>query len=219
MRLVRFTGELFVLIGIAVAVSCLLGSTQPRPAIATIFTNPDGSPCEMPCMFGIKPSLTESVEMLQKIAGHPITSHSKETISSWGAGKAYMFSNSYQAVAIFVDSYNVVQRVSWGNECTLFSLPTVADVFNALGTPSSMIVEPFELGGTTFYVYKTYQTAIGSNPPFMPESCQNHIRSAQQLDPRNIVSSISIETPMFFKSYGAGVPWRGFREVGFYSDK
>src|SRR5260221_140765 len=31
-----------------------IGTMQPPLAIASIFTNADGSPCQMPCLFGIR---------------------------------------------------------------------------------------------------------------------------------------------------------------------
>ncbi len=53
---------------VAIAGARVIGSTQPRSAIAAIFTNPDDSPCEMPCMFGIRPFSTRLVDLPQILA-------------------------------------------------------------------------------------------------------------------------------------------------------
>jgi hypothetical protein len=40
---------------------------------AMVFTNPDGSPCKMPCMFGIKPGETKYEDAVKLLREHPIT--------------------------------------------------------------------------------------------------------------------------------------------------
>lgn len=60
---------------VSVAVLCtvliaiyLIGGLFPNP-VALLFTNPDGSACQMPCLFGVRPgemSVTESIRILNR---------------------------------------------------------------------------------------------------------------------------------------------------------
>src|SRR5258707_4536031 len=58
----------------------LIGGLYPNP-IAVLFTNPDGSPCQMPCLFGVRPSVMTLDEGLKILDQHPLT-QAMETYSS-----------------------------------------------------------------------------------------------------------------------------------------
>ncbi len=75
---------------IVVSVVCfvLAGAAPPKKAIAQLdqslilelFTNADGSPCKMPCLFGIRPGETTIGEAKALIQAHPLT-HSLQQLS------------------------------------------------------------------------------------------------------------------------------------------
>jgi hypothetical protein len=81
-------------IHITAALSCVLliirwgFSTIPAP-LMLLFTNPDGSACKMPCLFGIRPDEMHVGEALDMLRTHPLTrnlrllSH-EETVSIHG---------------------------------------------------------------------------------------------------------------------------------------
>jgi hypothetical protein len=47
-------------------------AVQQAPPLAALFTNPDGSPCEMPCMLGVRPDITDFYEADQILSSHPL---------------------------------------------------------------------------------------------------------------------------------------------------
>jgi hypothetical protein len=49
----------------------LVGASQPDP-IAVLFTNPDGTPCKMPCLLGVRPEDMTVGEALQILRAHPL---------------------------------------------------------------------------------------------------------------------------------------------------
>ena len=72
MRLIRVSIALVGIFFGAILVTRLVGGTQPNP-IAVLFTNPDGSPCEMPCLLGVHPGATTLDEGVKILDQHPLT--------------------------------------------------------------------------------------------------------------------------------------------------
>ena len=72
MRFVRLYGVLTAVLSGAVLAIHLIGGLYPNP-IAVLFTNPDGSPCQMPCLFGVRPGEMTVDEGLQVLGKHPLT--------------------------------------------------------------------------------------------------------------------------------------------------
>ena len=71
----RLIGLCFVLIAAlsgAILAIHLIGGLFPNP-IAVLFTNPDGSPCQMPCLFGVRPGVMTLDEGLRVLDQHPLT--------------------------------------------------------------------------------------------------------------------------------------------------
>ena len=72
LRLIRFTAiSVFGLSLLIVAVR-QIGAAQPL-SLAAWFTNPDGTPCTFPCLFGIRPGITRLDDAITLIRSHPIT--------------------------------------------------------------------------------------------------------------------------------------------------
>ena len=59
------------LLAVAVFTMRLIGGAQPLPTV-TLFTNPDGTPCKRPCLFGIEPGKTTREEAVALLKAHPI---------------------------------------------------------------------------------------------------------------------------------------------------
>jgi len=72
LRLIRFCNALIVVFAVAMLAIHLIGGLFPNP-IAVLFTNPDGSPCQMPCLFGVRPGVTTVDEALQLLDKHALT--------------------------------------------------------------------------------------------------------------------------------------------------
>src|SRR5215831_14610393 len=106
MRLLRLTLLLIVFTSCTVFASCYIGTTQP-PTVNVVFTNPDGSPCQMPCLFGIRPNITRLEDLLQIEATHPYIKDFKRS----ALGGIYQLSNENHEIEIVLDENNLVQTV------------------------------------------------------------------------------------------------------------
>src|SRR5258708_4097760 len=71
-RFLRATLVLFVGIAAATFAAQKLGGIRPSPLVL-LFTNPDGTRCEMPCLFGIRPGSTSRTEAVALFTAHPFT--------------------------------------------------------------------------------------------------------------------------------------------------
>jgi hypothetical protein len=73
-RLLARTSTLMLTLAIAILLARLVGSVRPKPALfSMLFTNPDGSPCERPCMFGVRPGKMTTEKAVEILKQHPIT--------------------------------------------------------------------------------------------------------------------------------------------------
>src|SRR5258708_8907702 len=72
-RMLRVTLVLIVGFVAASFAAQTLGAARPSP-LAPLFTNPDGTRCEMPCLFGIRPGVTTRTEAVALFKAHPFTS-------------------------------------------------------------------------------------------------------------------------------------------------
>src|SRR6185436_12136760 len=121
------------------------------------------SMCEMPCMFGIRPENTSSSSMLKIIQNHPYFRSLARTEVVNPLGKLYKFEDRNQLITIQLNSRDVVQQISWGNNsCNPDWLPTVADIILVLGNPSLVFVESTQSVAIT-YVYTNFHIEIASN--------------------------------------------------------
>src|SRR5712692_773168 len=69
----RFYRAVLVLLLIFASVTLamrMIGGARAA-AFATVFTNPDGSPCQRPCLFGIRPGKTTAEEAVALLKSHP----------------------------------------------------------------------------------------------------------------------------------------------------
>src|SRR5207302_1104975 len=53
--------------------------TQSNP-LDVLFTNPDGSPCQMPCLFGVRPGQMTVDDSLRVLQQHPLTHNMRKEI-------------------------------------------------------------------------------------------------------------------------------------------
>jgi hypothetical protein len=213
MLLLRLTRFLITIAILAVTASRLIGNAQLPPTIAAIFTNPDGSPCEMPCMFGIRPGATGLGDMLVKLRTHPVVSSLKLIESTSASGSEYQLSDKVQSVVVVLDTSNIVQSIHWRNDgCTLPWSPTVADLLYRLGNPSAILVQPYGIS-TTSYVFSHYRIAVESIR--IDSTCKNYVNN-ERLNPRDVVIGVFLEGSNYFVRYNVAMPWRGFKPAKFY---
>src|SRR6266851_6376817 len=72
MRFIHLALALTIIFFGTILTSRFVGATQANP-IAVLFTNPDGSPCQMPCLFGVRPGVATLDEGLQILHKHLLT--------------------------------------------------------------------------------------------------------------------------------------------------
>ena len=72
MRLICLCLGLIAVLSGAILAIHLIGGLFPNP-IAVLFTNPDGSPCQKPCLFGVRPGKMTLDEALKVLDQHPLT--------------------------------------------------------------------------------------------------------------------------------------------------
>src|SRR5438552_4157908 len=91
----RITRALFVVLCVAIGGVQLI-TRAARASVATLFTNPDSSPCQRPCLFGVRPGETSYETAIKLLQRHPFTSHF-ELDSERG-----IFSGNGMSVILFV---------------------------------------------------------------------------------------------------------------------
>lgn len=69
-RLYRLALGCIGVLALLMLVGRLVGSTRPLP-LAILFTNPDGSTCQRPCLFGIRPGETTFDQAFALLREHP----------------------------------------------------------------------------------------------------------------------------------------------------
>src|SRR5437763_3228894 len=72
LRLIRLYLTLIVVLSGAIVAIHLIGGLYPNP-IAVLFTNPDGSPCQMPGLFGARPRVATLQDAFRLLDKHPLT--------------------------------------------------------------------------------------------------------------------------------------------------
>src|SRR5215471_5045053 len=81
LRFVCISLALIVMLSSVMLAIHVIGGLFPNP-IAVLFTNPDGSPCQMPCLFGVRPGVTTLDEGLRILDKHPLTHKTELYVSS-----------------------------------------------------------------------------------------------------------------------------------------
>ena len=112
MRLIRlFLVVIGTLFGAMLAIH-LIGGLYPNP-MAVLFTNPDGSPCQMPCLFGVRPgqmTVDEGLEILDK---HRLT-HGMEFDHSRSTAIGSLLDNKETFVEIISDDHKQIAEIVLG---------------------------------------------------------------------------------------------------------
>jgi len=136
---------LFVVLCVVIGGVQLIGRTQragPDTSVETLFTNPDGTPCQRPCLFGVRPGETSYQTAIKLLQQHPFTSHFKPDIDKpdieWG-----VFSGYGMSVILFVNREHVVSRVDLvhTSDNAPGSWASLGEVVTVLGPPEEVGVD------------------------------------------------------------------------------
>jgi hypothetical protein len=210
----RLCTGLIVILAALVFAARVAGRTQPLPTLPLI-TNPDGSPCKLPCLFGIRPGETTTGEAVRILARHPLTRN--------------LFFDADQMVfsgtdaAVFID---------WrGSVVTAVGLTLIGPGFNqyaspqrdlvaacslaSLGNVVNIVGEPDTIGttGSSGFFYTNYVSASMS---FRHSARTN--RGYRQIDPTGRFASVMVFAPtddaqLYIWNFPS---WRGFASLERY---
>jgi hypothetical protein len=99
--------------------------------LANLFTNPDGTPCQRPCLFGIRPGKTTYADAVQKLQMHPFTCSFERDIQRG------VFSGPGLSVIVFQDGSGLVSRIDLVHPAGVAALPwaSLGQVVTLLGIP------------------------------------------------------------------------------------
>jgi hypothetical protein len=135
----------FLLTTFAAAIFCvrlLGGIRQPSPLYAILFENPDGSTCQRPCLFGVRPGAMTVTEAIAILQAHPVTRDLKRDNSNAGPSVYIYFSG--RNVTARIDStgawidllfHESIDPKLPPTPAWLLSDRSLGDVINAFGVP------------------------------------------------------------------------------------
>src|SRR5260370_1108183 len=69
-KLYWVVASLIVVLAGVLSVTIAISSAQAMP-LSSLFSNPNGSPCEQPCMLGLQPGVTEFNIADERLQAHP----------------------------------------------------------------------------------------------------------------------------------------------------
>jgi hypothetical protein len=158
-RLLRFTLVLCCMWTVPIFVAGRIGATQPTlPFFVAIFSNPDGSPCKQPCMFGVRPGIMSEDEALAILNAHPLTKAMKLLPFSYTHLEGPLFTvelgevESGEKVRFITLTFNETPSgaVSAKSKDTI---PVLGDMISYFGPPERALVS-FSTTYDTYYLRK-----------------------------------------------------------------
>jgi hypothetical protein len=201
-QLIRWVLRLVIFFSVAICVVRLLGSRQAaNPFFAAIFSNPDGSPCEQPCMFGVRPGKMSESEAVAILKAHPLT----RGFDSSTVGHAY-FMGSVFNVEVGTDAAYIA--LSFNDEVPglqqngmQLSRPSWADVLFYFGRPDRVL---------SFFSPATLDTVYPRQGVFTRFTArfQDRASPADPLQMISIAQADDSQQPTYL-----GGHWQGFTDI------
>ncbi len=147
-------------IGCAVLVSVAhtIAGTQPAPILASLFTRPDGTPCQHPCLLGVRPEMRFK-DAIAVLRVHPFIRQLRLT---WVYGSTIRYTGP--EVSVSLDTPHEKEDAPEMNSAELSSTATsqgewldiyspivlLGNVLASLGEPDKVYVEPDQVWLTYF---------------------------------------------------------------------
>jgi len=141
-RLLRLALLLITTCAALILTTRLVGRSQPNP-LAVLFTNAAGSPCDHPCLLGVRPGETTVDEAMVLVRQHPLVQSisAPELVSAVSFG--IILQKTDLIVALDKDDQNRVGRIRlYGKNglpagSSFTDKPVIGDVLAWLGAPST----------------------------------------------------------------------------------
>jgi hypothetical protein len=214
-RLLARTSALMLTFAVAIMIARLVGSARPKPALySMLFTNPDGSPCERPCMFGVRPGKMTPAEAVAILKQHPVThgmtfrEGSSETAF---LDAEYEFAGENGKVIVYKADQIVFLCTSDLAKARLQSVPNLCreqesfgDVFATFGKPDGFFIEDWT-NLTPSYAYYEPATVF----TFYGES-------TDYITPNDQLMLIVVRDKTDWMTYYGYMGWHGFSNISGY---
>ena len=191
---------LFAVSTTALLSSCFIGSAQPLP-FSALFTYPDGSLCESPCLLGVRPGHTSHEDAIALLRSHPLTRHMRQTTDQSGVdyfgGESITISVAPDVSWITFHDYRPTFHVT---PTPVIPRGTLSDVILLFGAPDSVQLS------NGLYCYHSSSKLIA----------QYGRTTAQYVDPNAPLLELLISVHITADRDPIRRPWRGFTVASYY---
>jgi hypothetical protein len=203
-----------VILAVGVAAARLIGNRQGPSTFEQIFTNSDGSLCEIPCVFGIEIGKTTSHKAIDLLKAHPMTRQAYITVD----GRTTTIQGTGLYIVFREDEHKQI-----GLNSLTIDDQTLAGMIAVLGAPDCV---GFWRSGGIGLLYSRYKLGIGGiNPGYNPTLNPPNVES-DRLGFNTVVSDVSVRNEWTcsieimerkLHSFGGMSHWRGFASSELYS--
>ncbi len=204
---------------VIVATIRLQGYGSPTP-FATLFSNPDGVPCRLPCLFGIRPAETGFDDAIKIIRSHRLLgisqpykiklSYTGSPIEFSGAWVGQSFLSSHiLRISVYKDDDDKVSQIKLDiayddiltSQTVDQSLLSLAEAINVLGLPTPSL-DRYGFISTIFYF---------QNNSIMVNVIPTEFKSKRGLYEPHLTDRINlIEVTSPYEVSGGQLKWCGF---------
>lgn len=205
-RLIRLTLLLIVTCAAAIFTTHLIGGTRPNP-LAILFTNPDGTPCQRPCLLGVGPGETKYEDAVALLRTHPFMLQFDQREENAANGLAFsghkilviLQGKPTNSVSSSVSSL-LISFLSPTN--TLYSFARSGDLIDILDKPTSFMLSD-NLECEAWYIYMDDGIMASTSSTKYP-----------YIDKDEWLAFISLSEKNTFSSFipPDRISWNGFRD-------
>ncbi len=205
----RLIGFFAFIILLLIVGTRLVGSLRPPLPLKTVMAKPDGSACDRPCLFRIRPGETSVEQAVQILNSHPLTRDAKwindHILQLTGPNAFVVFSRTEEGLVdniTFTDNLDDIGQAVPGSLADSIAL---GELILAYGTPnvglpgSNYFVTEFDDIGVTAAVARPYKLKSFVKP-------ENHISMLM------VTFLQTCSTPMNFELHS----WMGFKTFSKY---
>lgn len=168
------------------------------PDFTAVFTNPDGSPCQRPCLLGVQPGQTPYHRAIQILQAHPF---SRDFAFDTQRG---MFSGPGLSIILFEDEESDLSRIDLvrTSDASLNGWASLGQVIAVLGVPDAVGVETTSI----WSYYRAAAATFGHSG-----GTQGYVTPDEQFDCLFVFAQPKV---MFQSSHPSA--WHGFSSVERY---
>lgn len=188
----------------------LVGETLPASPLALVFSDPDGTRCATPCIFGVRPGETSGEQARLLLGANELTrggvwtadnvlalpdasSYVTFRVRRDGLVESILLTTSLADDGAAPEPGSLLDSITLGDYMAMFTVTEVAVPL------SPYVLFNYPIGGTFASIVRPADVNLFLNPR-LPLA---HV-------------FVSIPTPCANLDFGAGGPWRGFKTLEYY---